>query len=167
MRGTRPLRSAERALELDRYDPFGNFAYGRSFWLDGEVERNLDWLRQATEISPSFARGRYASGFAALMVGVPSDSRGAADRAARLSPLDPLGYGFLGVRAFADLAEGRHAEAARLADRAANAPGALVVMDLLAAAAHDLAGNADGASRDVVLRIRMTVSASRESVAIP
>ena len=122
------IAASERALELDALDPFCNFVKGRAHWLTGDVDQSLGWLQRAVEINPNFAQGHYATGIAALMAGTPFDSHGAADRARALSPIDPLLYGFYGVRAFAFIAEGNYAEAAMWANRAAIAPGALPVM---------------------------------------
>lgn len=139
--------SSERALELDALDPFCNFVKGRAHWLTGDVDLGLGWLDRALEINPNFAQGHYAMGIAALMAGKPFDTHGAADRAQALSPIDPLLYGFYGVRAFTFIAEGNYPDAAIWANRAATAPGALPVMDLLAVVANELAGDRDFASK--------------------
>ena len=133
--------ASERALELDSLDPFCNFVKGRAHWLTGNVDQSLGWLERAVEINPNFAQGHYATGVAALMAGMPFDSHGAAERALALSPIDPLLYGFYGVRALTYIAEGDYEAAATWANRAAIAPGALSVMDLVAVVANELAGD--------------------------
>src|SRR5690606_31170569 len=45
---------AERGLSLDPLDPFVNFTMGRSFWLEGELDRGLSWLERATSLSPHY-----------------------------------------------------------------------------------------------------------------
>jgi hypothetical protein len=50
-------RSAERGLELDPLDPFVNFAMGRTYWLEGNLEASLGWLERATDISPALCPG--------------------------------------------------------------------------------------------------------------
>ncbi len=139
--------ASERALELDGVDPFCNFVKGRAHWLTGDVDQSLGWLERAIEINPNFAQGHYATGVAALMAGTPFDSHGAAERALALSPIDPLLYGFYGVRALTYIAEGDYPEAATWANRAAIAPGALSVMDLVAVVANELAGDPDFAKK--------------------
>ncbi|MDZ7784252.1 MAG: hypothetical protein U5K56_15375 [Halioglobus sp.] len=70
----------------------------------------------------------------------------------RLSPLDPLHYAMLGTRAFTHMMEYEDAQAAAWADRAAHAPGAHVLIAMVAAAANGLAGDATRAAnwaRDV------------------
>ena len=65
------------------------------------------------------------------------------DLAMRLSPLDPLHYAMLATRAFTHMALNEDAQAAHWAERGARSPGAHVLIAMIAAAAHTLAG--DGA----------------------
>lgn len=132
---------AERGLELDPIDPFVNFAMGRSFWPEGDLDSSLGWLERATSISPHYAQGIYARAWAETLAGRASEGRGHADLAMRLSPLDPLYYGMLGTRAFSHMAGGEDAEAAAWAERAARSPGAHVLIAMIAVAAHALAGD--------------------------
>lgn len=138
---------AERGLELDALDPFVNFTYGRSFWLEGDLDTSLQWLERATDLSPHYAQGIYARAWTEAMAARPLESRTHADLAMRLSPLDPLHYAMLGTRAFTHLAAGEDEEGAEWADRAARAPGAHVLIPLIAAAAQGLAGHAAEAAR--------------------
>jgi glyoxylate carboligase len=64
----------------------------------------------------------------------------------QLSPLDPLYYAMLGTRAFTHIAQGEDAEAAAWAERAARSPGAHVLIAMIAAAAHSLAGDGSRAA---------------------
>lgn len=139
-------RFADRALELDALDPFVNFAMGRSFWLTGDLDRALPWLERATLLSPNYAQGIYARGWTETLAGRALNGRGHVDLAMRLSPLDPLFYAMLGTRAFTHLALGEHAEAASWAGRAARAPGAHVLIAMIACAAQEIAGDAAAAS---------------------
>jgi hypothetical protein len=59
----------------------------------------------------------------------------------RLSPLDPLYYAMQGTRAFTHIALGEDAQAAYWAERAARSPGAHVLIAMIAAASHTLAGD--------------------------
>ena len=132
---------AQRGLDLDPLDPFVNFTMGRSFWLDGDLERSLAWLERATSLSPNYAQGIYARAWTESLGGSALEGRGHADLAMRLSPLDPLYYGMLGTRAFTHMALGEDAEAAAWAERAARSPGAHVLIAMIAAAAHALNGD--------------------------
>jgi hypothetical protein len=63
------------------------------------------------------------------------------DAALALSPLDPLAYGMLGVRAFSHIVLDQSAPAALWAERAARAPGAHALIEMIAAVAHVLNGD--------------------------
>lgn len=134
-------RFAERACELDAIDPFVNFVMGRSHWLAGDLDRALPWLERATALSPSYAQGFYARAWTEVLAGHAAVGREHVDLAMRLSPLDPLFYGMLGTRAFAHLELGEDAEAAAWAERAARAPGAHVLIAMIASAAQAIAGD--------------------------
>ena len=73
----------------------------------------------------------------------------------RLSPLDPLRYAMLASTAMAHIVREEFAEAIDWADRAARLPGAHFHIDLIAAAAHVLAGDEEagrGWARRALLR---------------
>jgi TolB-like protein len=146
-------RFAERAVELDARDPFVNFAMGRTHWLSGDLEAALPWLERATALSPSYAQGIYARAWTETLAGQALVGRRHVDIAMRLSPLDPLHYGMLGTRAFSHLVLGEDAGAAHWAERAARAPGAHVLIAMIACAAQALAGN-EAASSDWAANVR-------------
>jgi tetratricopeptide (TPR) repeat protein len=134
-------RSAERGLELDPLDPFVNFTMGRTYWLEGNLETSLGWLERATDISPHFAQGISARAWTEALSGQAGEAREHVDLALRLSPLDPLHYAMLATRSFTHMVASEDAEAAHWAERGARSPGAHVLIAMIAAAAHDLAGN--------------------------
>ena len=134
-------RFAERGCEFDPLDPFVNFTMGRSFWLEGDLASALIWLERATSISPNYAQGIYARAWTETLAGQSLEGRRHVDLAMRLSPLDPLHYAMLGTRAFTHMVLGEDAEAALWAERAARAPGAHVLIAMIAAAAHGLSGD--------------------------
>jgi TolB-like protein len=134
-------RFAQRGLELDPLEPFVNFAMGRTFWLEGELETGLAWLERATSVSPNYAQGIYAQAWTESLSGRGPQGRSHVDLAMRLSPLDPLYYAMLATRGFTHLAQGEDPEAAEWAERAARSPGAHVLIAMIAAVFHALAGN--------------------------
>lgn len=138
----RARRFAERGLELDPLDPFVNFAMGRSYWLDGNLDSGWSWLERATSLSPNYAQGLYARAWTEALAGRPGEARSHVDLAMRLSPIDPLFYAMMGTRAFSHMMTGEDAEAADWAERGARSPGAHVLIAMIAAAAHSLNGNA-------------------------
>jgi TolB-like protein len=134
-------RAAERGLELDPLDPFVNFTMGRTYWLEGNLETSLGWLERATDISPHYAQGVYARAWTEALAGQAGAGREHVDLAMRLSPLDPLHYAMLATRSFTHMVVNEDAEAAHWAERGARSPGAHVLIAMIAAAAHELAGD--------------------------
>jgi TolB-like protein/DNA-binding winged helix-turn-helix (wHTH) protein len=137
---------ASRGLELDPLDPFVLFTMGRSYWLDGDLEGGLAWLERATSVSPNYAQGIYARAWTETLLGRGSEGRSHVDLAMRLSPLDPLYYAMLGTRAFTHMLAGEDALAVQWAERAARAPGAHVLIAMIASAAHALSGDDERAA---------------------
>ena len=131
---------AQRGLDLDPLDPFVNFTMGRSYWLEGDLERGLAWLERATSLSPNYAQGIYARAWTETLAGHGLEGRRHVDLAMKLSPLDPLYYAMLGTRAFTHMEQHEDAEAVRWAERAARSPGAHVLIAMIAAVAQKLAG---------------------------
>ncbi len=132
---------AQRGLDFDPLDPFVNFTMGRSFWLEGDLERGLAWLERATSLSPNYAQGIYARAWTETLAGHGLEGREHVDLAMRLSPLDPLYYAMLGTRAFTHIELHEDAEAVHWAERAARSPGAHVLIAMIAAVAQKLAGH--------------------------
>jgi TolB-like protein len=132
---------AVRGLELDPIDPFVNFTMGRSYWLEGDLETSLAWLERATSISPNYAQGIYARAWTESLAGLGMEGRRHVDLAMRLSPLDPLYYAMLATRALGHMVLGEDAAAKEWAERGARAPGAHVLIAMIAAVAHALGGD--------------------------
>jgi TolB-like protein len=139
-------RLAQRGLDLDPLDPFVNFTMGRSYWLEGDLDRGLAWLERSTTLSPNYAQGIYARAWTETLAGRESEGRNHVDLAMRLSPLDPMYYAMLGTRAFTHIFEGDYEAAAQWGDRAARSPGAHVLIAMVASVAQSLAGNDAAAS---------------------
>lgn len=131
-------RSAERSIELDRLDPLANFVMGRTHWLNGDTGASLPWLERALSLNPNYAQGYYAHGLASLMTSRDIRGYDHSKQAISLSPLDPFLYGFYGIRAFSYLADEDINNARIWAEKAAQQPGAIVVMDILAAATCEM-----------------------------
>ena len=134
-------RFAERGLELDPLDPFVNFTMGRSYWLEGDLDRSIGWLERATNICPHYAQGLYARAWTESLSGNSGEARSHIDLAMQLSPIDSLHYAMLAVRAFTHMMDGDDGGAADWADRAARSPGAHVLIAMIASVAHALNGN--------------------------
>lgn len=139
-------RFAERGLELDALDPFVNFTMGRSYWLEGDLDRSLSWLERATRISPHYAQGIYARAWTESLAGYAAEGRTHVDLAMRLSPIDPLYYAMMGTRAFTHMLAREDVQAADWAERAARAPGAHVLIAMIAAGALSIKGDSERAA---------------------
>ncbi|MGD8808990.1 MAG: winged helix-turn-helix domain-containing protein [Gammaproteobacteria bacterium] len=132
---------AQRGMDIDPLDPFVNFTMGRSYWLEGDLDRASAWLERATSLSPNYAQGLYAQAWTQIMAGSPDAAREHLDLAMRLSPLDPLNYAMLSARGLIHIALSEDAEGAQWAERGARSPGAHALIAMIAAAAQALAGN--------------------------
>lgn len=132
---------AAQCVERDPLDPFGHFTMGRAQWLRGDLDASMPWLERAIALNPNYAQAKYSAGWAEALLGRAKASQTSIDAALRLSPLDPLVYGMLGVRALSCLVHEDAAQASDWAERAANAPGAHALIEMIAAAAHGLNGD--------------------------
>lgn len=131
--------AAEGAMADDR-DPASHWALGRALWLKDQQEEALHELREAIELSPNFALGRYTLGFVHAQSGDPQVAIAEVDEARALSPLDPLLFGMLASRALALARLGRYEEAAAWAARSAARPNAHVHIRAIAMVCLALAG---------------------------
>ncbi|HSV02401.1 MAG TPA: winged helix-turn-helix domain-containing protein [Phenylobacterium sp.] len=135
-------RAAEAALERDALDPFCNLVMGRAFWLTGELEASLPWIERAIRLNPNYAQAKYARGWSETLLGKADAGRASAEAALALSPLDPLAYGMLGVRALSHMVLDEPAQAAEWGEQAARAPGAHPLIEMIAAVGHAMNGEA-------------------------
>lgn len=133
-------RYAEKCLEIDPLDPFGNFNYGRSFWLHGDHDSGQTYLERAIGMSPSFAHGLYARSHAEMIAGRGASAVASADEAIALSPLDPFLYAMHQAKAMALLHLGDHDQACRHTDIGAREPGAHYIVTTIASAINKVAG---------------------------
>jgi len=138
---------AQRGVDLDPLDPFVNFTMGRTYWLDGDLDRSHAWLERATSLSPNYAQGIYAQAWTEFMSDTNESARRHVDLAMQLSPLDPLHYAMLSLRGLTHLAAGDDRTAAEWAERGARSPGAHALIAMIAAAAQALTGNDEKARR--------------------
>jgi TolB-like protein len=138
---------AQRGVDIDPLDPFVNFTMGRTYWLEGDLDRSLAWLERATSLSPNYAQGIYAQAWTEFMADTTASARQHVDLAMQLSPLDPLYYAMLALRGLTHIAAGDEQTGAEWAERGARAPGAHALIAMIAAAAQALAGNHEQARR--------------------
>jgi len=132
---------AERGLAHDPLDPFCNLVMGRALWLNAELDQSIAWLDRAAALNPNYAQAKYSCAWTRAMLGDGGEAQSLVDAARDLSPLDPLQYGMLGVRAFSHMILDQPAEAAAWAERAARAPRAHALIEMIAAVAHQMNGD--------------------------
>lgn len=162
-------RFAEKCLEIDPVDPFGNFNYGRSFWLHGDHESGQTFLERSIGMSPSFAHGLYARSHADMIAGRGALALASADEAIALSPLDPFLYAMYQAKALAHLHLGDYEQACRHTDTGAREPGAHYIVSTIATAINKIAGKDDQARhwQERTLARRPDASISQFFTAIP
>ncbi|MXO59557.1 transcriptional regulator [Altererythrobacter salegens] len=131
---------AQQAIDNDRLDPFSHFNMGRSFWLEGDLDRSRSSLSHAVELCPNFAQGVYVHGLASTLAGDTDTADDDLRHAIALSPLDPLRYAMIGSRSFVYTLRGDYEKAAELGIQAALTPGAHKHIDVIAAIGTALAG---------------------------
>lgn len=129
---------AERAVELDPIDPFANFTMGRFFMLQGDLERSTDWLDRAITLNPNYSQGHYSHAFTDLLSGQTKHSLPHVEKALALSPLDPFVYAMLAARSLSFVIDGEYELAAESGEKAARAPGAHFIIDMIALIAFSL-----------------------------
>jgi tetratricopeptide (TPR) repeat protein len=83
-------RMAERAVELDPFDPFANMVMGRFHQIVSGPDDGLFWFDRSVEVSPNFAKGHYARGHIDMVMGRTDRARAGLDTFLHLSPMDPL-----------------------------------------------------------------------------
>ena len=162
-------RFAEKCLEIDPLDPFGNFNYGRSFWLQGDHDSGQSYLERSIGMSPSFAHGLYARSHADMIAGRGARAIASADEAIALSPLDPFLYAMHQAKALAHLHLGDHMQACHHTDLGAREPGAHYIVTTIASAINKVAGKDEQARywRDRTIARRPDASIAQFFSAIP
>jgi TolB-like protein len=156
----RAYRFAEQSVALDERDPTTHWVLGRALWLLERQDDAVEELGLAVQLNPNFALGHYTIAFVQSQGGDPLAALNAVDLAQRLSPIDPLLFGMLGVRALACLNLGDYAQAAVWGERAARRPNAHVHIYAVAAFCNALAERHDEA-RGYAQRIKETAPAYR------
>lgn len=134
-------RFAEKCVELDPVDPFGNFTLGRAHWLKGDPEAGMPWIDRSVDLSPNFAQGFYAHGWADVMAGRNTDALKHLENAALLSPLDPFLYAIQAARGLAYLQLEDYDNALLWAEKGARAPGAHFLIGTIAAMIAKISGD--------------------------
>jgi len=156
----RAYRFAEQSVALDERDPTAHWVLGRALWLLKRQDDAVEELDLAVDLNPNFALGHYTIAFVHSQGGDTPTALRAVDLAQRLSPIDPLLFGMLGVRALVCLNLEEYAQAAVWGERAAGRPNAHVHIHAIAAFCDALADRQDEA-RAYAHRIRQKAPSYR------
>ncbi|MCR9193410.1 MAG: winged helix-turn-helix domain-containing protein [Hyphomonas sp.] len=128
------LTLAEKAVDLDPYDPFCNLVLGRAKWIHQEMDEAISWVDRSIELNPNYAFAHYNSGKLNAII----CEGGVADRhvqsAMGLSPIDPHLQSMLSARALAAFVRKDADRAIEFADRSIRAPNAHLYVCIIAAA---------------------------------
>lgn len=132
---------AERCLELDPLEPFGNLTMGRSRMLVNDLGGAMTWLERSVELCPNYALAIYNQGLVDVISGRCDASESNVAKAMALSPLDPLQYAMLSTLSLSQLIRGNAEDACRWSEKAVHAPNAHIHIQVIAAMVNEVAGN--------------------------
>jgi len=136
-------RTANQGLMADDRDPAAHLSIGRAHFLRHQHDQAVAELRQAVDLSPSFAIAHYSLAFVQCQSGDPLSAIASADQSQSLSPFDPMLFGMLASRAIALVRLGRFDEAADWAEKAAARPNAHAHIMAIAALCFAIAGRVE------------------------
>jgi adenylate cyclase len=109
---------ARRAIEAAKDDPDALWMSGWTIaGFAGEQSVGASAIERSLALNPNSAHAWMASGFVSCFRNLPGPAVEAFNRAIRLSPLDPFGWGFASGIALACMIERRYEEAIGWADR--------------------------------------------------
>ena len=140
-------RLAERAVELDPYDPFANLVMGRASMLSDSPDDGQFWRDRSIQLSPSFARGHYSRGIIDVLAGRTVQARQGLETAMQLSPMDPLLGVMLAAKALSYVVEGEFAAGRDWALRAVRVNQAHFLVIMTTILSCQLAGDGAEAAR--------------------
>jgi tetratricopeptide (TPR) repeat protein len=110
-------RAARRGVALDDKEPFAHLALAWASSFAGQEEQALAAADIAVQLNPSFADGCAWRGIFLVRAGRADDAISSIEKAMRLSPQDPLMWGFLHTMALAQFGAERYEEAVEWARR--------------------------------------------------
>ncbi|MFQ5984759.1 MAG: adenylate/guanylate cyclase domain-containing protein [Alphaproteobacteria bacterium] len=116
--------AAERAVTLDGDDALAHVAVGRLHLMVGEHEAAISACETALALNPNLATARFGLGWALTYTGRREEGLAELDEAIRLSPRDPMLWGFLVLKAQAYIAMERYEEGLKFARAAQRQPNA-------------------------------------------
>ena len=144
---TEARRLAERAVELDPFDPLANMVMGRASLLSDGPDDGMVWYDRSTHLSPNFAKGYYSRGIVDMLAGRTVQARAGLDTALGLSPMDPLMAIMLTAKALTHVVDGDYGLARDWAVRSVRVNQAHFLVITTAILACQMAGDSAEAAR--------------------
>ncbi len=123
---SRALEEARAAIAANERDAFGHEVLGRILLLHGEHDASIAAHETSLGLNPNYANAHYGLAFALCFTGQPEQAMRELDEAQRLSPHDPLLWGFMTIKSFALTLLRRYDEALVWAKKAQQWPSATV-----------------------------------------
>ena len=154
---------AMRSISLDPWDPFGHWAFGRAAMLDRDPTTAVESFQTAVKLNPRYAVGHYSLGHTLRIFGRNKEAMTHADRALRLSPIDPLSYAFRVLDASLHVFFGDRSRARAQAGRAAEHPNAHPYVVAAAAWMHEICEDRGEALRYIKKLRQMAPAYSRHN----
>ncbi|MEO1679988.1 MAG: winged helix-turn-helix domain-containing protein [Pseudomonadota bacterium] len=112
------LRLGAESAAIDPRDPHAHLALARANGMSGALEEAEARYLHALELNPNDALSHYFFGYHRFFGGHTDEAMTAVQQAKRLSPLDPMMFGFLGLEAQLHVLAGDLETAAAVAERA-------------------------------------------------
>ncbi|MFP6744972.1 MAG: tetratricopeptide repeat protein [Alphaproteobacteria bacterium] len=109
------FEAAKKAVALDDKDSVGYFALGSILMMRGEHNASIAALEKSLALNPNFAQSYHGLGFALTLSGRLDEAADSFTMAERLSPRDPLKWGFTVVHSLTCTLLQRYDEAVELA----------------------------------------------------
>ncbi len=109
---------AERAVAIDARDPYGHYILFHAYMMSHRHKAALAKAQRVIDLSPNFALGHSALGWARIFIGHFSEALDPLHTALRLSPNDPLSFLFMRNLALAHYHLGNYEEAIHYSERA-------------------------------------------------
>ena len=127
-------RFAERAVDLDPYDPFCNLVLARANWARSDLDAAISWATRAIDLNPNYAFGLYNLGKFNAIDCVATAAQDNLQSAMSLSPLDAHLQSMLSARGLAAFTENDGDAARHFAKLSLRAPNPHLYVCIFAAA---------------------------------
>ncbi len=141
----RAHEEGKRAVMLDASDPFAHVALSRTYTIRGEHDTAIHHCDRAISLNPSYSVAHFCRGHSLWMSGRAEEALPSNAEAMRLSPHDPIMWGYMASRSIALTLLGRYEEGLDWARRALRQPNAALFASVAELAALGLLGRTEEA----------------------